>query len=152
MKRFHIHIAVENLEQSILFYSKLFGTEPTVHKPDYAKWMIEDPRINFAISTQSSSYGVNHLGLQVDSPFELETLRAQMKQADLALFDEGKTVCCYANSDKSWVTDPNGIAWETYHTMQEAALFKEPASATSNACCTPTAADASASACGSHCC
>ncbi len=152
MKRFHIHISVESLEQSISFYSKLFGTEPTVRKPDYAKWMIDDPRINFAISTKSSHHGLNHLGIQVDSPAELETMRKQMKQADLALFDEGKTVCCYANSDKSWVTDPNGIAWETYRTMKEAELFKETASETSSACCIPIATDVQTSACGSNCC
>lgn len=152
MKRFHVHISVESLEQSILFYSKLFGTEPTVCKQDYAKWMIDDPRINFAISTQSPRHGLNHLGIQVDFPSELEAMRAQMKQADLALFDEGKTVCCYANSDKSWVTDPNGIAWETYHTMKDAELFKEAAPPTSSACCTPIITDTQTPACGSKCC
>lgn len=151
MKRFHIHISVQSLEQSILFYSKLFGKEPTVHKKDYAKWMIEDPRINFAISTQSNAQGLNHLGIQVNSPAELELIRTQMKQADLALFDEGQTTCCYANSDKSWVTDPDGIAWETYHTMKEAGLFKERVS-TTNACCTPTETNTQTSACGTNCC
>jgi catechol-2,3-dioxygenase len=115
MKRMHLHVSVEDLNQSIGFYSALFGTQPSVVKTDYAKWMLEDPRINFAISMRGAKPGLDHLGIQVDKPEELESLRLHMKQADLALFDEGETTCCYANSEKSWVKDPSGIAWETYH-------------------------------------
>lgn len=151
MKRFHIHIAVESLESSILFYSKLFGVEPTVRKLDYAKWMLDDPRINFAISTHSARHGVNHLGIQVDSPAELAAIRAQIKQEGLSFVEEGKTNCCYAHSDKSWLTDPNGIAWETYHTMKEADLFKDDSSTVPSACCKSATLNAKAST-SSGCC
>jgi catechol 2,3-dioxygenase-like lactoylglutathione lyase family enzyme len=123
MKRMHIHVAVDNLDQSIKFYSALFAAEPTRTKPDYAKWMLEDPRINFAISTHAGKTGINHLGLQVDEDAELEELRERLRAADMSVFDEGETICCYAKSDKSWVADPSGIAWEAYKTMGDAQLF-----------------------------
>lgn len=122
MKRLHLHLSVENLEKSVSFYSALFGAPPVKQKSDYAKWMLEDPRVNFAISSRSSKQGLDHLGIQVDSAEELSQLREQISQADLQTFDEGQTQCCYAKSDKSWVQDPNGIAWEAYHTMSDAAF------------------------------
>lgn len=140
MKRFHIHIVVKDLEQSISFYSNLFGDQPTVQKTDYAKWMLEDPKVNFAISTQSDAVGIEHLGIQVESSDELDDLRGRLKQTDIQLFAEGETVCCYAKSDKSWVEDPSGIAWETYHTMAEAQFFKDNTEASQSACCTPQTA------------
>ncbi len=126
MKRMHIHISVQDLDQSIGFYSALFGAEPVKTKPDFAKWLLDDPRINFAISTRSGQQGVNHLGLQVETEAELEELRERMRSADMSLFDEGETVCCYARSEKSWVQDPAGIAWETYRTMEDAELYDSP--------------------------
>ncbi len=125
MNRMHIHVGVEDLDQSIKFYSTLFGAEPTKVKADYAKWMVEDPRINFAISTRSGKKGLNHLGLQVDEGSELDAIRERMQNAEMALFDEGETVCCYAKSDKSWVGDPAEIAWEVYQTMDDAQLFSQ---------------------------
>lgn len=124
MNRMHIHVGVEKLDESIKFYSTLFGTEPTKTKPDYAKWVLDDPRINFAISTRVKN-GLDHLGLQADDETELAALRERLKSADVALFDEGDTVCCYARSDKSWVTDPDGIAWEAFRTMEDAELHAE---------------------------
>ena len=137
MKRMHIHIGVENLDQSLRFYSALFGTEPVKVKSDYAKWMLDDPSVNFAISTRSGKTGVDHLGLQVDEPDELDELRERLKKADMSVFDEGETVCCYARSDKTWVEDPTGIAWEAYQTMEDVNLFSGTAAAGEEACCTP---------------
>ncbi|EAQ95685.2 ArsI/CadI family heavy metal resistance metalloenzyme [Congregibacter litoralis] len=137
MKRMHIHIGVDHLGQAIAFYSALFGAQPAKLKTDYAKWMLDDPCVNFAIST-GAARGVEHLGIQVDSSQELNAMRDRLKAADLTLFDEGETVCCYAQSDKSWIQDPAGVAWEAYQTMGEAAYFHshdqkpEPAS-----CCEP---------------
>lgn len=138
MKRFHIHVGVKNLEESINFYSTLFGAQPSKRKDDYAKWMLDDPRINFAISTRSEE-GVDHLGLQVDENSELSLLKERMKKADLRIFDEGSTTCCYAESEKAWVKDPSGIAWETYHTMNDAEVFSEKKKevASASACCVP---------------
>lgn len=143
MKRMHIHVAVDDLAANIRFYSDLFGVRPAVEKPDYAKWMIEDPRINFAISARGLKPGVDHLGIQVDAADELDALRTQLDTAGHALLTQEETTCCYARSDKHWVTDPQGIAWEAYHTLGEAPTYGEsrPAAAASNeACCTPTTA------------
>jgi catechol 2,3-dioxygenase-like lactoylglutathione lyase family enzyme len=136
MKRLHLHVAVRNLESSIRFYSTLFGSPPTKQKVDYAKWMLDDPRVNFAISARGAKPGLDHLGIQVDSAEELGQLREQMRQGGLTATDEGETTCCYAHSDKSWVEDPTGIARETYHTMGDAVLFHhgEP---NAGACCAP---------------
>lgn len=139
MKRFHVHLNVENLAQSVSFYSKLFGAEPTRVEADYAKWMLEDPRINFAISTRGSQAGIDHLGFQADSAEELAELKARAQSADVALLDEGATSCCYAESEKHWITDPQGIAWEHFHTLGNIPVFSEkqdPAPAAS-ACCAP---------------
>lgn len=140
MKRLHLHVGVEDLQQSIKFYSALFSAEPAKTKDDYAKWMLEDPRINFAISTRTSKKGLDHLGLQVDEAAELEELRERAKQADLSVVDQGESVCCYARSEKSWIRDPDGLAWEAYQTMEDAELFSGasaaiPSSDKANACC-----------------
>lgn len=135
MKRLHIHVGVEDIGQSIRFYSALFGAEPVKTKPDYAKWLLDDPHVNFAISTRTGDKGVNHLGIQVDDDGELAELRARLKKADMPVTDEGETVCCYARSEKSWVQDPAGIPWEAYRTMEDADIFKAEKSA--SACCAP---------------
>ncbi len=137
MQRMHIHINVKDLEQSVRFYTALFNAEPVKTKLDYAKWLLDDPRINFAISTRAGKAGLDHLGLQVDEHSELEHLRARFKAADISLFDEGETVCCYARADKSWLTDPAGIAWEAYQSMADTELFSDHAITTDQACCVP---------------
>ena len=135
MKRIHIHVGVEKLDESIRFYSAVFGAEPVKTKPDYAKWMLEDPRVNFAISTRASKNGVDHLGIQVEENDELEELRERVRAANLAVFHEGATVCCYAKSEKSWVQDPSGIAWEAYRTMEDAQIFSGKSVSDESACC-----------------
>jgi catechol-2,3-dioxygenase len=136
MKRLHIHIAVEKLEESTKFYAALFGKQPSKLKPDYAKWMLDDPHLNFAISSRTTKTGLDHLGIQVNDEGELSELRERLQKADLSLFDEGETTCCYAKSDKSWVQDPSGIAWEAYRTMVDVELFhNKPNEA--EACCAP---------------
>ena len=151
MRRFHVHLGVNDLERSIGFYSNLFGAEPTVRKDDYAKWMLDDPRVNFAISRRGNAAGVNHLGVQVDSDDELAAVRAQFAAADAtAIVDEPGVNCCYVKSDKHWVTDPQGIAWEAFHTLGAIPLFgaDETQPASSAACgSTATAEPAAASAC-----
>lgn len=136
MKRFHIHVGVKDLNESIRFYSTLFGQSPTKTKDDYAKWMLEDPRLNFAISTRTKE-GVDHLGLQVDEDSELTEISERLKHADLGVFAEGTTTCCYAESNKAWVKDPSGVAWETYHTMADAETFngKQSSCGTKTSCC-----------------
>ncbi len=141
MKRFHVHAHVADLQASIVFYSKMFGAEPTRIESDYAKWMLDDPRINFAISTRGDKPGVDHLGIQVDTQAELAELKERARAADMALLDEGETTCCYARSDKHWLVDPQGIAWEHYHTLGNIPVFSEPVSANKDAaacCATPT--------------
>lgn len=125
MKRFHIHVGVKDLNNSVQFYSSLFGQKPTKVKEDYAKWMLDDPKINFAISTKSGQEGLDHLGMQVDEESELTEVSTRLKNADLKVFGEGSATCCYAESTKAWVKDPSGIAWETYHTMADAEVFGE---------------------------
>jgi hypothetical protein len=123
MKRFHVHVAVSDLGKSIAFYYAMFGEEPTVVKPDYAKWMLEDPRINFAISNRGNTPGVNHLGLQAEDDVELETIHANLQKADTAVVPEKGAACCYAKSDKYWVTDPQGIAWESFRSLGTIPLY-----------------------------
>jgi len=137
MKRFHVHVHVDDLAASITFYSRLFAIEPTRVESDYAKWMIEDPRINFAISTRGSRAGVDHLGIQADTESELAELKARAASADRAMIEEGQTSCCYARSDKHWVTDPQGIAWEHFRTLGNIPMFNEAPSTTAAACCAP---------------
>lgn len=145
MKRFHIHVGVKDLNHSVEFYSTLFGQKPSKLKDDYAKWMLEDPRINFAISTRSSEEGLDHLGFQVDENSELIELTERLKKADLGVFGEGETTCCYAESKKAWVKDPSGIAWETFHTMADVEIFSEKPKvleATVSGSCSPKSSSA----------
>jgi lactoylglutathione lyase len=137
MKRFHVHAHVDDLQASIAFYSRMFGAEPTRIESDYAKWMLEDPRVNFAISTRGGKTGVDHLGIQTDTEEELSELKARAAAAQLAVLDEGETTCCYARSDKHWLTDPQGIAWEHFHTLASIPVFSEkaPPQGAGSACC-----------------
>ncbi len=120
MKRLHLHVAVDDLNRSIGFYSTLFASEPSVIKDDYAKWMLDDPKVNFAISTRAGAAGVDHLGIQVETDGELKELASRLKQAGEATRDQEATTCCYAQSNKAWVNDPSGIRWETFFTFGEA--------------------------------
>jgi catechol 2,3-dioxygenase-like lactoylglutathione lyase family enzyme len=140
MKRFHVHVAVENLEASVRFYSELFAAEPVVRKADYAKWMLEDPRVNFAISRRSEETGIRHLGIQVEDRSELREVYDRLQRADLPVLEEGATTCCYAKSEKSWVEDPQGVRWETFLTTGDSTLYgtDEP-SGIQRACCEPAA-------------
>ncbi len=146
MKRMHINLAVTNLDASVKFYSSLFSTPPTVLKKDYAKWMLDDPRINFAISTRSSSKGLDHLGIQVESDEELQAAYAVLETAGAPTIEQGETTCCYARSEKSWTFDPDGIAWETFLTRGESPVYGSDiaptAAQTPSACCAPTRAKA----------
>jgi hypothetical protein len=135
MKRFHIHVSIDDINKSIKFYSELFGAEPTKRKNDYAKWMLDDPRVNFSISSLGAKPGVDHLGIQVEKASTLDAMREHLKNADMQTFDESETICCYARSDKTWVQDPSGIAWETYLTMDDANTFSDTAFQ-KTACCT----------------
>lgn len=135
MKRFHVHVAVADLTQSIGFYSTLFGAEPTVRKADYAKWMLDDPRLNFAISKRARQSGVNHLGIQVDDARELDALHERLADADRHLVEEKNATCCYAKSDKYWITDPQGVAWESFHTLGDAPVYGDDAPAEAAAVC-----------------
>jgi catechol 2,3-dioxygenase-like lactoylglutathione lyase family enzyme len=145
MKRFHVHVAVPDLQQSIRFYSTMFGIEPTVVKPDYAKWMLDDPRINFAISARGSAAGVNHLGFQVDDASELEEIHGRLQGAG-AVTEEKNVSCCYARSDKYWVTDPAGVAWESFHSLGSVPLYHGDTNAADEAACCAPATTASGTA------
>ncbi len=149
MKRFHVHVAVKDLGESIRFYSSLFGAPPSVERSDYAKWMLEDPRVNFAISNRLETTGLNHLGFQVDSSLELASMKDQLVSADAAMTQESNKACCYARSDKYWVKDPTGIAWETFHTLSSAPVYEETDSKVGEAsgCCVPLAEAEPASPC-----
>lgn len=139
MKRFHVHVAVDDLDANIQFYSKLFGQPPAKQQPDYAKWMLDDPRVNFAISARGHATGVNHFGLQAESAEELEGLRelAEAASGD-AVLDQGSAACCYAKSEKHWVVDPQGLAWEHFLTMSDAETFgDDTATPRDEACCMP---------------
>lgn len=140
MKRLHLHISVDNLQKSMAFYSTLFGSAPSVVKPDYAKWMLDDPLVNFAISQRGMKAGLDHVGIQVENEEELAEIRQRLEQADMQMLTETGTTCCYAKSDKHWVQDPSGLAWETYRTLESAPTFNNPEAAPEAACCTPTAA------------
>jgi catechol 2,3-dioxygenase-like lactoylglutathione lyase family enzyme len=142
MKRLHVHVSVDDLAHSIRFYSALFAAEPTVEKPDYAKWMLDDPRVNFAISTRSGHTGLDHLGIQVETPDELQEVHGRLRQADRPVLAEGATTCCYAESEKSWISDPQGLAWETFLTTGESTVYGDsvdlgPIRVAAEACCTP---------------
>ena len=161
MKRFHVHLGVENLDASIAFYTTLFAAEPTVLKPDYAKWMLDDPRVNFAISSNGhAARGIEHVGIQAESPVELAEVYARLKAADRPVLEEGATTCCYAKSEKSWIADPDGIVWETFLTNGEATVYGEnapigtleSANAIAGTCCTPAVTPAATVPLGSGCC
>ena len=145
MKRLHVHVGVASLDQSIRFYSTLFAAEPTVTKQDYAKWMLDDPRVNFAISSGNAHIGVEHLGIQVDQAEELGGVYGRLKAADRPVIAEGATTCCYAKSEKSWIADPDGMLWEAFHTHGEATnyggsmdLSALSATAAEGMCCAPS--------------
>jgi len=160
MKRFHVHVSVDDLAQSIRFYSTLFAAAPTVTEVDYAKWMLDDPRVNFAVSKRGGASGVAHLGIQVEGPGELAEVYERLKHAERPVVEERATTCCYARSDKQWIADPQGVAWETFLTDGSATVYGESASmaklaaATRAGCCEPAMAEAApepaaaASACG----
>jgi catechol 2,3-dioxygenase-like lactoylglutathione lyase family enzyme len=147
MKRFHVHVSVDDLDANVRFYSRVFGMQPTVLKSDYAKWMVDDPRINFAISKRGLRAGVDHLGIQVESEAELTALREQVTNSEISVLDQRNANCCYAHSDKYWKTDPQGIAWKTFHPLDSIPVYgdaerAEPIGgcgsnqpAKSNACC-----------------
>jgi catechol 2,3-dioxygenase-like lactoylglutathione lyase family enzyme len=161
MKRMHVHVAVDDLPRSIGFYSALFAAKPAVVKTDYAKWMLDDPRVNFAISTRGRQPGLDHLGIQVEDRDELNEVYARLRQAGGAIIEQGQTSCCYAKSEKSWIDDPAGIAWETFFTTGESTNYtrlqrlyygdgsgeNDARVAHAKACCVPEAAPAASACC-----
>jgi len=156
MKRFHVHVGVADLDSSIAFYTGLFGLAPTVTKPDYAKWMLDDPRINFAISSKcGAAKGIEHLGVQVDDEAELAEVYGRLHAANAPVLEEGATTCCYARSEKSWIADPDGVVWEAFLTTGDATTYgADPdlatlasANAAPNACCAPAAGGTPANGC-----
>ena len=146
MKRMHIHICVANLAASIQFYSTLFDAEPTVTKDDYAKWMLDDPRVNFAISSDNhATRGIEHLGIQAESPDELQQVFSRLREADAPVLEEGQTTCCYARSEKNWIADPDGVVWEAFYTSGESVVYGDApelsavsANASQGSCCAPS--------------
>lgn len=146
MKRFHVHLHVDDLPQNIGFYSRLFARDPARVEADYAKWMLDDPPVNFAISTRGGAQGVDHFGIQTENAGELATLRSQAQAARLAVDDQGETACCYSRSEKYWITDPQGLAWEHFHTLDTIPVYGasqgESAGTPAAAACCPTAAQA----------
>jgi hypothetical protein len=160
MKRFHVHVAVSDLQKSMRFYSAMFGAEPSVVKPDYAKWMLEDPRLNFAISQRGHAPGVNHLGMQAETDVELEDIHANLQRANDRIVTEKGAQCCYAKSDKYWVTDPQGIAWESFRSLASIPLYGEdspvvtaPMHASAEAsCCSPAAKESTEAGTAGRCC
>lgn len=151
MKRLHVHVAVTDLQASIRFYSQLFAAEPSVQKPDYAKWMLEDPRVNFAISQRGGQPGVQHLGIQVEDHAELAEVYERLQRAEAPVIEEGETTCCYAQSEKSWIDDPQGVQWETFLTSGESTVYgtdeirpkaqqQVSASCCAPSCCAPRSA------------
>jgi catechol 2,3-dioxygenase-like lactoylglutathione lyase family enzyme len=147
MKRLHVHLGVDDLAASIRFYSALFAAEPTVRKPDYAKWMLENPRVNFAISHGRGPSGIHHLGIQVENAVELGEVYDRLKAAERPVIEEGATVCCYALSEKSWIADPQGLAWETFLTTGESTVYGGNAPAIGSTPGTPPNADTAAPGC-----
>jgi lactoylglutathione lyase len=148
MKRLHVHVHVTDLTRNIAFYSRLFAAQPARTESDYAKWMLDDPPLNFAISTRGQGVGVDHLGIQVDEPETLHDLEARARAAEITLGEVGQTTCCYARSDKHWITDPQGLAWEYFHTLENIPVFREAVDAPPS----PLACCASASDSSNRCC
>src|SRR5258708_4891809 len=151
MKRLHVHVSVDDLERSIRFYAALFASQPTVRKPDYAKWMLDDPRVNFAISARGrATTGIDHLGIQVEDEAELHEVYGRLKQAEGPVLEQGATTCCYAESEKSWILDPQGLSWETFLTHGDSTVYGEGFSQAERvaACCDkPAIAAPAATAC-----
>ncbi|QID16653.1 glyoxalase/bleomycin resistance/dioxygenase family protein [Nitrogeniibacter mangrovi] len=148
MKRFHVHLAVDDLDANIAFYTQLFGLPPSKQEADYAKWMLDDPRVNFAISARGHAPGVNHFGMQAETAEGLAELKAQAGAASAgAVLDQGETVCCYAKSEKHWVTDPQGLAWEHFTTLGTSVTFGDDSVSAAGACCVPEAPAAAAGCC-----
>jgi catechol 2,3-dioxygenase-like lactoylglutathione lyase family enzyme len=153
MKRLHVHVAVDDLQRSISFYAALFAAQPSVAKPDYAKWMLDDPRVNFAISTRGRAPGLDHLGIQAEDQGELKEIYARLQKAGGEVIEQGQTSCCYAKSEKSWIDDPSGISWETFFTSGESTDYGDGSGervarvAHEKSCCAPEPAPAQA-ACG----
>jgi catechol 2,3-dioxygenase-like lactoylglutathione lyase family enzyme len=152
MKRFHVHIAVDDLEVNVRFYSAVFGMQPTVLKEDYAKWMVQDPHVNFAISKRGIKTGIDHLGIQVDSAPELVALRDQVASALNPGFAQKEATCCYARSDKYWTSDPQGIAWEVFHTVDTLPMYGDAEPPQKSACCSPAAKQSTEGAEPNTCC
>jgi catechol 2,3-dioxygenase-like lactoylglutathione lyase family enzyme len=159
MKRLHVHVSVDDLAQSVRFYSTLFASEPTVQKADYAKWMLDDPRVNFAISKRGHAAGIEHLGIQVEDKTELAEVYDRLSRAERPVVEEKATTCCYAKSDKQWIADPQGVAWETFLTHGESTVYGQEGDAierlkasTGEICCEPAMAPASVVAAKSGCC
>jgi hypothetical protein len=160
MKRFHVHVSVDDLAQSVRFYSTLFSTAPTVLKDDYAKWMLEDPRVNFAISTGSGDVGISHLGIQAEDEGELAEVYERLSRAERPVVEEKDTTCCYAKSDKQWIADPQGVPWETFLTTGESTVYGKSgpmvgtatgnATGAATACCGPAPGQSAAKS--SACC
>lgn len=154
MKRLHVHVAVDDLQRSVGFYSALFAAEPSVLKPDYAKWMLDDPRVNFAISTRGRRPGLDHLGIQAENSEELQEIYARLHQAGGEVIEQGQTNCCYARSEKSWISDPAGISWETFLTTGESTDYGDGSGERvarvvhEKSCCAPSAPQPAVSACG----
>ena len=152
MKRFHMHVAVKDLDANVRFYSMLFGTAPTVRKPDYAKWMLDDPRVNFAISTRAEKTGLDHVGIQAENEAELEDVHARLARADQAYVTQKEAACCYAKSNKYWVEDPQGIAWEAWHTLEDIQVYgsgtRPAGDGKEVACCAPSKHEAASACCG----
>jgi catechol 2,3-dioxygenase-like lactoylglutathione lyase family enzyme len=152
MKRFHVHARVGGLNSSVRFYSTLFGAEPAILKPDYAKWMLDDPRVNFAITAGLTSVGLDHLGLQVESDEDLATIAGRLNAAGQSVVKQDNAACCYARGNEGWVSDPSGISWETFHTFSESTVYgndgaPRPMAARlpeSDSCCTPATSSTSA--------
>jgi catechol 2,3-dioxygenase-like lactoylglutathione lyase family enzyme len=153
MKRLHVSVAVSDLEQSVRFYATLFGAEPTVLKGDYAKWMLEDPRVNFSISSRGARKGVDHLGIQVEDDAELAAVAGRLARAGASVHEQKATTCCYARSNKAWVHDPEGVAWETFHSFGASTVYGEDrgddagAESEATACCTPSPEQTKAASC-----
>ena len=158
MKRMHVHVSVQHIDSAVGFYAALFAAKPSVVKDDYAKWMLDDPRMNFAISTRGRKPGLDHLGIQVESQTELHEVYGRLKQAGGAVIEQGQTACCYAKSEKAWIDDPAGISWETFHTAGDNITYgdgsgeNEARIAHAQACCGPTRATESAAETKSACC
>jgi hypothetical protein len=158
MKRMHVHVSVENIDNAVAFYSTLFAAQPSVVKPDYAKWMLDDPHVNFAISTRGKQPGLDHLGIQVESPNELREVYGRLHQAEGEVLEEGHTTCCYAKSEKSWIDDPAGISWETFFTTGESTDYGDGSDgrvarvAHEESCCAHRAAPEPKAATAAACC